>query len=164
MGLDMYIEVDGSQVIYMRKANAIRKWFADNLDNFIDNGTTNIPKEKFKAIIDIMFDTIELGGIFNIYNRYVKNNCECKNERYNLFDDCEKFVENGGEKYKLFCETAQKLFPTSDGFFFGSTDYDDWYIYQLISNYCKFKQLYMDLTNDDKNDWRKGSVRYYEWY
>ena len=164
MGLDMYIEVDGSEVIYMRKANAIRKWFADNLDNFIDNGTTNIPREKFKALIDTMYDTIEASGVHYLYEYYVNSDMDNVDKRSRFFDKCEKFVENGKEKYKTFCETAHKMFPTSDGFFFGSTSYDCWYIHQLISNYCRLKELYMDLTNNDTKDWRNGSVRYYEWY
>ena len=107
MGLDMEIRYNGEEVIYMRKENAIRKWFADNLENFEDNGLTNVPKEKFEGIVEAMGSVIIEGGIHDFYMRYA--NCLETNDNdmyHELVDDIQKFVEDGGEKYEQFCNAA----------------------------------------------------------
>jgi hypothetical protein len=166
MGLDMEIVVNGYYPIYMRKSNAIRRWFANNLDNFKDNGLTNVPKEKFKAIIDIMYQTINKSGIRGIYDNYILEN-ENENEdiiipdSYNMI---KQFVENGGKDYKKFCEIAAEMFPTQAGFFFGKTDYGVSYIWDLIVYHYKFKNLYDTLSEDDEVEWKDDTVHYWEWY
>ena len=76
--------------MYWRKANAIHKWFVDN----VQNGE----------------------------------------------DDCKEYVVYPGQLVELrdACKgviaarkRASKLLPTQSGFFFGSTDYDDWYFADL---------------------------------
>lgn len=54
MGLDMYLFKNkdyNNEVAYWRKANQIRKWFADNLENFEDNGETPVKKEDLKKLV-----------------------------------------------------------------------------------------------------------------
>lgn len=157
MGLDMAINVDGKETIYMRKANAIRKWFAENLDDFNDNGRTSISREKFKEIIDLMFKIIYKGGICNLYDCYT----DLSFDGFEYI--CKRFVEDGGKNYENFHKIAAEQFPTSSGFFFGSTDYDENYLEDLISYYDKFKKLYMKLTDNDTKNWEEY-VEYIEWY
>ena len=39
------------EVAYWYKANAIRKWFAENLDGFVDNGETMVPLYKLDELL-----------------------------------------------------------------------------------------------------------------
>ncbi len=79
MGLDMGIRHNGEEIIYMRKVNCIRRWCAENLENFEDNGLTNFPKEKFEELIVTMYDVITEGGIKDFYDEYI-DYCYCEKE------------------------------------------------------------------------------------
>lgn len=46
-------------------------------------------------------------------------------------------------------ETSMKLLPTQGGFFFGSTDYDDWYYEDMITILKEFGKLLKDWTDDN---------------
>ncbi len=74
------------ELAYWRKANAIHKWFVENVQNGVEN-------------------------------------CECspvtRKQLEDLMNIC-KTVMNDKEK-------AASLIPTQNGFFFGSTDYDEGY-------------------------------------
>ena len=79
-----------TQVGYWRKANAIHRWFVDNVQGGEDNCATYIvEKDKLEDLLQI-----------------VKKVQECHN-------------------------LAQKLLPSQPGFFFGSTEYDEWYYNSL---------------------------------
>ena len=87
-----YVEED---VGYWRKANAIHKWFVDNVQNGVDDCKDYyVPKEKLEELLDI----------------------------------CKKVKENH--------ELAKELLPTTNGFFFGSIDYDEYY-FEDIENTIK---------------------------
>lgn len=46
-------------------------------------------------------------------------------------------------------ETSKELLPTQGGFFFGSTDYDDWYYHDMITILNEFGKLLLNWTDDD---------------
>lgn len=165
MGLDMEIRHNGEEVIYMRKENAIRKWFEDNLENFEDNGLTNVPKEKFEGIVEAMSNVIMEGGIHDFYMRYANLlETDDENDEYPiLVDDIRKFVEDGGEKYEQFCNAANKYLPSQSGFFFGSTDYGFSYIRGLCLHYHEFDE-FLNEMNESGEEWDEGTVEYWEWY
>lgn len=175
MGLDMYIKVNGYEEIYMRKANAIRRWFAENLDNFENNGRTNIPKERYEKLLKVMYDTICKGGIHNLYMNYVlQQDVEDEdvaiisaNDDLKLYPDTYKmvkeFVKSNSTEYKRFCKRASKMFPTQDGFFFGDTSYGVCYIWDLIIFYYQLTNLY-DMLTDSDEEWKDDTVQYLEWY
>lgn len=79
------------EVGYWRKANAIHKWFVDNVQDGIDDCD---------------------------YHREVT-----KEDLEKLLDVCHKVICN--------IHLAEGLLPTESGFFFGSTQYDEWYIADL---------------------------------
>lgn len=87
---------------YWRKANAIHKWFVDNVQEGTDN----------------------CADYFVGYSSLVK-----------LKDVCRSVLDNGEE----FAETH---LPPESGFFFGSTDVDEYYwqyvkdTYELMCNLC----------------------------
>lgn len=160
MGLDMSININGDEAYYMRKHNAVRKWFADHLENFEDNGTTRIYKEDFEAILRDMKYVITNCGLEVFLDNYIKyEDYGLSDEDYDPIKEYENFVKNGGIRYKLFCEIANGVFPSSSGFFFGSTAYNEWYISDLIHDYCEFLKLY-----NTEIDWDNDVVEYWEWY
>lgn len=160
MGLDMSININGDEAYYMRKHNAVRKWFADHLENFEDNGTTRIYKEDFEAIIKDMKYVITNCGLETFLNDYIHfEACELSNDEYDPIEEYRAFIKDGGIRYKLFCEIANGMFPSSSGFFFGSTAYDEWYIFDLIRDYIEFTRLYTV-----EIDWDNDIVEYWEWY
>ena len=90
MGLDMMLIYEDNQIASWRKANAIHKWFVDNVQDGVDDcGDYKVTKEQL----------IEL-----------HNACNDVLADPNL---------------------AEQLLPTQGGFFFGETNYDDGYIYDL---------------------------------
>lgn len=156
----MSININGDEAYYMRKHNAVRKWFADHLENFEDNGTTRIEKEDFEAILRDMKYVITNCGFEVFLNNYI--NADLQQLPLDIYDPIEEyraFVENGGIRYELFCDIANGMFPSSSGFFFGSTEYNEWYIYDLIRDYCEFLNLY-----NTEIDWDNDVVEYWEWY
>ena len=78
------------QVGYWRKANAIHKWFVDNVQD----------------------------GVDECQRSYVS-----KDDLQSLLDVCKK-VKNDNS-------LASGLLPAQSGFFFGGTDYDEWYYADL---------------------------------
>lgn len=99
MGLDMVLEArrkgseDSFEVAYWRKANAIHKWFVDNVQEGKDDcGQYLVSRDALitlrEACIQVLYDKQMHDGTIGL---------------------------------------AEKLLPTQSGFFFGGTDYDDWY-------------------------------------
>lgn len=162
MGLDMEIRHNGEEVIYMRKVNCVRKWCAENLENFEDNGLTNFPKEKFRELIGTMRKTIIESGLSNLYGYY-----QCiqdgwfEDESWDLYKEVENFLAVP-ENCERLTKVANRLFPTSSGFFFGGIEYDKWYVADLITYCYKFTELYEEL--DKTEEWDEGTVEYWEWY
>lgn len=75
-----------AEIGYWRKANAIHKWFVDNVQNGEDNCEKYyVDKDKLKELRDI----------------------------------CQRVLD--------FKHLATDLLPTTSGFFFGSTEYDEYY-------------------------------------
>ena len=79
------------EVGYWRKANAIHKWFVNNVqDGKDDCGDYWVSKENVDDLLSI----------------------------------CKQVVENP--------EKAEELLPTQSGFFFGNTEYNDWYMQDIV--------------------------------
>ena len=116
MGLDMWLTraSDGAD-IYWRKANQIRKWFADR--GYAENSVEH----------EVPFEELE-----------------------QLLIACERVKENH--------ELASELLPTQSGFFFGGTEYNDWYFEDIqftIDELSKFVN-----APGAESD----SYVYYEWW
>lgn len=103
------------RVGYWRKANAIHKWFVDNVQNGVDNCAPHyVPRYKLNDLLDA---------------------CENVKKDRNL---------------------APVLLPSTSGFFFGSTDYDDWYfncIDDTIKTINEALKLSDDYTFEYQSSW-----------
>lgn len=105
------------EIGYWRKANAIHKWFVDNVQDGKDNcGEYYVSEEKLQKLHDL----------------------------------CEKVLDNHN--------LAHELLPSTSGFFFGSTQYDNWYFDKLHDTMTICKDA-LKLVQD--NNFVIGSSFYY---
>lgn len=93
---------------YWRKANAIHKWFVDNIQDGKDDCS------------EYYVSTDELKDLLSV---------------------CEQVI---ADKSK-----AEELLPSASGFFFGSTDYDEYYFQDVQSTIDKLKGI-VDNTNYER--------------
>jgi len=105
VGLDMALNVNGEELIDWRKANHIHKWFVDNVQNGNDD-CDNYPVsiEQLQKLLDVINEILGITIKEKILNS----------------------LKDGFDK-----EKAEELLPTQSGFFFGSTDYDEYYLEDL---------------------------------
>lgn len=127
IGTDMVVGVDlddyYEEVGYWRKANAIHSWFVDNVQNGIDNcDEYEVTKEQLEALLGrckfIKEATIMEDGMIHNGSRFSNGQWE-------------EIYEPG--KVIVNPEIAEKGLPTRGGFFFGATEYDEYYMRQIDS-------------------------------
>ena len=106
------------QVAYWRKANAIHKWFVDNIQSGEDDCCYHreVTEQDLEKLIEICKEILDTAV---------------------LTDD--KNTQDG--KYFINVEVCKKLLPSESGFFFGSTDYDQWYIRDIEETYRVLKKV-----------------------
>ena len=111
------------EVGYWRKANQIHKWFVDNCQNGEDNCEEHyVELDKLKELLDIC--------------KKIKENCHLIEGRVNNGYTFKKDEEGNLVKEEIVIdgkvmqnsEIAEELLPTQSGFFFGGTDYDEYYM------------------------------------
>lgn len=113
-----YIEEEAG---YWRKANAIHKWFVDNVQEGEDDCKEYyIDEEQMKELLAIINKILKSS---KMVKGKVKNGETIKDGKWIPIMEDGEFMEN----YEL----AQELLPTQSGFFYGSTGYDQWYIDDL---------------------------------
>lgn len=92
-----YIE---EAVCYWRKANAIHKWFVENVQKNVDDcGDYYVETEQLKELLEL----------------------------------CKQVKDNPTQ--------ANELLPTTSGFFFGSTEYDEWYFEDINETIKKIEKI-----------------------
>jgi hypothetical protein len=111
------------QVGYWRKANAIHKWFVDNVQGGADDCREyHVSQEQLQTLLDLC--------------KKVKKVAKLKkgaitNGRTIIGGAWVPIAEEGKEIVNA--EKIHDLLPTSSGFFFGSTDYDEYYMQDIDS-------------------------------
>ena len=110
------------EVGYWRKANQIHAWFVDHVQDGEDD--CDYHHEVTKKILEELRDTcIEVLSESVMVVGQVKNGSSCTNG---------KWVDNYEPgKVIINPEVAKALLPTQSGFFFGGTDYDEYYVEDL---------------------------------
>ena len=110
------------EVGYWRKANQIHAWFVDHVQDGEDD--CDYHHEVTKEILEELRDTcIEVLSESVMVVGQVKNGSSCTNG---------KWVDNYEPgKVIINPEVAKALLPTQSGFFFGGTDYDEYYVEDL---------------------------------
>ena len=107
------------QVGYWRKANEIHDWFVNNVQDGIDDCDYHheVTKEILEELLDIcqtVLDSCEL------VEAQVENGMTYKNgEMVPIMED--GYIVKDPS-------VAMEMLPTQSGFFFGGTDYNQWYV------------------------------------
>ena len=138
MGLDMYLYTNSKKVckaankatgdekwriargtaIYWRKANHIHNWFVENVQYGDDDcGLYEVSVEQLMELRDVCQKVIDGSKLVpgKVWNgqRGTKHGWEDTYEDGSVIEDP---------------TVAEELLPTQSGFFFGSTQYDGWYL------------------------------------
>lgn len=120
MGLDMYL--------YLKRYESQYK--NDDCDYPIELGhlEEEISKRNFKST-EVAYQVGYWRKANAIHNWFVDNCGDGIDECQKIFVDLEKAKEllEICKKVQENHDLAEELLPTSSGFFFGSTEYDDWY-------------------------------------
>lgn len=115
------IDEISEEVMYWRKANAIHNWFVENVQGGEDDC-----KEYYVSRGDLikLLDTCEkvIAGS-ELVDGKVKNG--------ETFINGEWVADMEEGKTIKDPSIAQELLPTQSGFFFGGTDYDEWYLQDI---------------------------------
>ena len=128
------------QVAYWRKANHIHNWFVDNVQDGIDD--CDYHHEVSEEILEELLATCEevlersvlvAGPVVNGYT--YKDGMETPN------------IEDG--MYIANTEVAEELLPTTSGFFFGGTEYDEYY-YDQVKYTAETVKKILETTDFDK--------------
>ena len=106
------------EVMYWRKANQIHNWFIENCaDGDGDKTKMYVSHEQLQELLDTCKKVLEA-------SKLVKG--KIANGQRSTPNGWEDILEDG--EYIEDPSVAQELLPTQSGFFFGSTNYDQYYI------------------------------------
>ena len=102
----------------------------------------------FRSISDAYFRKVNF--IYEYFrNDMVNESCIVDKSRIgNLIDLCEDVLSHKGDE-----DYARENLPTTSGFFFGSTDYDDWYWHDVKDCIKQMRKLYKAMSDDDFVVW-----------
>lgn len=112
-------DIYGKQLMYWRKANQIHNWFVQNCQGGVDD---------CERYVITVADLIKLK---ELCEKILTMTEKRKEMRYPSFGAREK------EEVDILCLTdegvkfASEHLPSRSGFFFGSTDYDNWYVWDV---------------------------------
>lgn len=138
-------KIDRKEIAYWRKANAIHAWFERNVgdDETIENCRDYyVPKEKLIELRDTCKKVLALS---KVATGKVQNGSRYNNETQNF----EPIFEDG--EYISNSEIAEELLPSKSGFFFGSTDYDQYYLDDLKDTVEQIDHI-LETTDFDKEE------------
>lgn len=140
------------EVIHWRKANAIHAWFERQLTNGagIESGREyHVPNSTLVSLRDTCKEVLDACELVdgNVMHSFFLE----KDSKGNIVKTPQ--WEKG--QYIKNPHVAMKLLPTQEGFFFGSTQYDQWYFEDIKHTY---KELCNLLADDEK---RKIQPNYY---
>lgn len=109
------------EIGYWRKANAVHQWFVNNVQNGEDDcGSYDVSREQLQDLLDIVN---ELLSKIKLKSGVIQNGSRLSDKGW------EPILEKG--KTIINPEVCGELLPTTNGYFFGSTDYDEYYYRDL---------------------------------
>ena len=109
----------GEQVAYWRKANAVHKWFVDHVQDGEDDCEYHreVTREDLEELRNICKELLE---------NVVMVNGQIENGQRLINGKWVPIMQEG--KRIVNPEICRELLPTETGFFFGGTDYDEYYL------------------------------------
>ena len=148
MGLDMYLikrkktnidEDSFNEVAYWRKANQIHNWFVENVQDGIDDcGYYEVSKQELQGLLADCRDVL----------KYAECELQEMNGGMQKIDGEWKETTIMGRKI-INKDVVSDILPTSSGFFFGSTEYDEWYLRDIENT---IEQINTILNETDFNE------------
>lgn len=104
--------------------------------------------EEVFAMSDAYFRKVNF--IYEYFRNDMENeSCTVDRSRIgNLIDICEDVLAHEGDE-----DYASEKLPTTSGFFFGSTEYDQWYWYDVKDCLKKMRKLHKAMSDDDFVVW-----------
>lgn len=130
-----YIEEEAA---YWRKANQIHKWFVDNVQNGEDDcGEYDVSNTQLQELVDLCKKVLEVAKVSDgqiVTSETMGDDGWVKNYTPG------KIIQNQ--------EEIHELLPTTSGFFFGGTDYDEYYLQDIKDTIEQLEPLLQDKMND----------------
>lgn len=160
-----YVVQGTYEVAYWRKANQIRQWFVNHIDEFNenDNGEYYEVTEELlnKLITDckaVLYSREEVKVDDKVKNKMDKVRTLSEKGIDGEKDGAKETLERMEKKYGLtgVAVRPEDILPTSSGFFFGSTEYDEYYYHDLESTIERCQQVI------NETDWDTEVVVYTE--
>ena len=110
-------------VAYWRKANAIHKWFVDNVQNGVDNCQRSwVSIDQLNELLSVCHEVVKAASLID---GHVADGAHSGTDSEGNFVWVDDYKEG---KVIEAPEIIEKLLPTESGFFFGSTGYDQYYL------------------------------------
>lgn len=130
------------EVAYWRKANAIHRWFVDNIaDGADDCRDIEVSRENLQTLLDLVTTVLASSTLVP---------AKIKNGYRITSDGTEDPIMEDGQVI-ADPRVAMELLPTQSGFFFGSTDYDQYYIEDLQHTRDALTEILNDTEAEDQS-------------
>ena len=147
---DSRVESIEKLAIQWRKSNAIHRWFIEHTgDEWDDESEREVSVDDLKRLLEVCEKVIE--------------GTKMKPGEIHMGTVCsEGKVTEKYEPGEVIAnpELADELLPTQEGFFFGSTDYDQYYLNDVKYTAEKIKEI---LKNADEKDWTETFIYRASW-
>ena len=145
MGLNMWLYRNGKECYYWRKANAIHNFFVENVqDGNDDCGEYDVTK----SVIEDLAERCDL--VLQLLDKCPKKE---KEEVVKVFNAYDNTTTEQIETYTIYevGDEIQDLLPTQYGFFFGSTEYDNYYRHTILETkeLCDNLLIEMDWDSEE---------------
>lgn len=128
------------QIGYWRKANHIHNWFVKNVQDGIDEcDTYEVTKEQLEDLLSVCKEVLNNSKL--VKGKVVNGQKYENGKMVNIYQDGE-YIEDSS--------VAEELLPTTSGFFFGGTEYDEWY-YKDVENTINIIENVL-ITTDFKHE------------
>lgn len=156
MGLDMYLhKVYKEEVAYWRKANAIHDWF-DRLyqeqtgseEELGDCQTMYVSKEDLQKLKEDCQKVLNSSKL--VYKEVPVRNYDFDKKEYVTTSKMKKVLDD--------TSVAEKVLPTRSGFFFGDTDYDEYYVDDLKETIEQIDKILEEV------DFGNCTLEYHAWW
>lgn len=126
-----YIE---EAVGYWRKANAIHKWFVDNIQEGVDDCREYyVEKEKMKELLETCKEVKE---------KAIMKKGKVENGRKLVKGEWQPVLVEG--EYVENEEEIREILPPQDGFFFGGTNIDQYYMQDIDDTIRMFEDIFKE--------------------
>ena len=128
-------------VAYWRKANEIHQWFVDHCGGGVDEcQLMEVTKEDLEELLDT---AKKVKASCKLVKGKIKNG-------YKFEDGKEVPIMEDGE-YIEDPSVAEALLPTTEGFFFGGTEYNQWYLADIDDTIKQIEKILA--TTDFDNEY-----------